>query len=53
MTKRETRGGDLNLIRVLRHDLAGEQPPTVVHPTWLVATALAALAATLAAIHIF
>ena len=34
MTRRETKGGDLNLIRVLRHDLPREQLP--IHFPWRV-----------------
>jgi len=54
MMRRQTNGGDLNLIRVLRHDLSGEPLPTGMPLTWrVVAIILAAAAAVLTAVRAF
>ena len=55
MMKREIRGGDLNLIRLLRHDLPSEeQLPTLMDlPRRVVVSVLTMLAALMTAIHFF
>jgi hypothetical protein len=54
MMRRETRGGELNLIRVLRHDLTEEHLPMVVfHPGRVIVIVVSSIAAVMAAIQIF
>jgi len=54
MMRRQTNGGDLNLIRVLRHDLSEEPLPASIPLTWrVVALVLAAAAAILTAVRAF
>lgn len=44
MFRRDMKGGDLNLIRVLRHDLPGKQLQSDIHFPWqVVAIMLAAI----------
>jgi hypothetical protein len=51
--RRETRGGELDLIRVLRHDLPGEQEPTVIQVWRLVVVVLAAVSSAVMALQFF
>jgi hypothetical protein len=52
MIRRKTRGGNLNLIRVLRHDMPREQPP-IEGPWRVTAIVLMAIVAAVVAIRIF
>jgi hypothetical protein len=52
MMRRETRGGDLNLIRVLRHDLSDKPTQTIMYiPRRIVVMVLTAIAAVLTVIQ--
>ena len=54
MMRRDRRGGELNLLRVLRHDLSDEpQPLTVYSHRRVVVIVLTAIAAVLTAMQIF
>jgi hypothetical protein len=54
MARRENRGGDLDLLRVLRHDLPGGPQPAVIYPAGRYAVILlTALAAVVTMIQIF
>jgi hypothetical protein len=53
MVRRENRGGDLDLLRVLRPDLPGGPQPAVIYPVRRFAVImLTALAAVVAALQI-
>ena len=54
MMRCDKEGGELNLLRVLRHDLSDKPQPLVIYPARrVVVIVLAALAAVLTAIQIF
>jgi hypothetical protein len=54
MTRRENRGGDLDLLRVLRHDLSDGPQPTLIYPAGRYAVILlTALAAVVTMVQIF
>jgi hypothetical protein len=54
MLRQENRGGDLDLLRVLRHDLIGGPQPAVIFPAGrFVVLLLTAMAAVVAMVQIF